>query len=338
MSHQTGIVANEELKEFFALEELKEGAIRAFKVQIEGEDLVKKGHEYVSGNWEDDFNGITQRMAEDKTPSYIFYRLDTKNNLGYEWLFIGYCPDDSLVKLKMLHAGTRATVRRAFGDGLIKEELSATSPAEVTLAAYKHHLDSQDAPPPLTLAEQELVDLKKEEDKTEIHINTRTTHMTGIAFPLTQDAFEKVEAFQRKEITYLQLAIDVDKEIIEAVEACNPEIPEIAGFIPDDHARYHLILFKHTHEGDYQEAVVLVYSNPMYNCPVKERMLYSSAIAPLIDQLKELEIEVTKRVEITEASEVTEKFIYEEVHPLKTIVKPKFAKPKPPAGRRLNKK
>ena len=36
------------------------------------------------------------------------------------------------------------------------------------------------------------------------------------------------------------------------------------------------------------------------------------------------------QMEVDEADEISEKIIYDEVHPQKTIVKTKFAKPKPP--------
>ena len=39
------------------------------------------------------------------------------------------------------------------------------------------------------------------------------------------------------------------------------------------------------------------------------------------------------QIEVDNPSEVTEQFLYEEVHPKVTIVKQQFAKPKGPAGR-----
>ena len=37
-------------------------------------------------------------MLEEKDPCYLFYRLDTQNNQGYEWLFISYSPDFAKVR------------------------------------------------------------------------------------------------------------------------------------------------------------------------------------------------------------------------------------------------
>ena len=44
---------------------------------------------------------------------------------------------------------------------------------------------------------------------------------------------------------------------------------------------------------------VFIYSMPGYNCPVKERMLYTSCLSPLIGFLGEsLGIEIAKRVSL----------------------------------------
>ena len=51
----------------------------------------------------------------------MLFRLDTTNNLGYEWLFIAWSPDDSPVRQKMLYSATRASIKKEFGGGgLIK--------------------------------------------------------------------------------------------------------------------------------------------------------------------------------------------------------------------------
>ena len=43
-------------------------------------------------------------MLEDKVPCYIMFRYDTKNNMGYEWLFIFWSPDfaqvNTMIKMR----------------------------------------------------------------------------------------------------------------------------------------------------------------------------------------------------------------------------------------------
>ena len=60
-------------------------------------------------------------ILSESTPCYMLFRLDSTNNLGYEWLFIAWSPDDSPVRQKMLYSATRASIKKEFGGGgLIK--------------------------------------------------------------------------------------------------------------------------------------------------------------------------------------------------------------------------
>lgn len=97
---------------------------------------------------------------------------------------------------------------------------------------------------------------------------------------------------------------------------------------------------------------------PGYSCSVKERMLYSSCKAPLIDLIESnLGLTISKKVciycfyfiycnlfrtndlllafklEIDADEELTEKYLIEEIHPTKVVDKPKFEKPKGPPSR-----
>ena len=41
---------------------------------------------------------------------------------------------------------------------------------------------------------------------------------------------------------------------------------------------------------------VFIYSMPGYKCPVKERMLYSSCKAPVVDTAEQLGVEIVRKV------------------------------------------
>ena len=46
------------------------------------------------------------------------------------------------------------------------------------------------------------------------------------------------------------------KEVINLeVAESSVDADSLGGYVPDDSPRYHLFCFKHTHEGDYQEAI-----------------------------------------------------------------------------------
>ena len=104
--------------------------------------------------------------------------------------------------------------------------------------------------------------------------------------------------------------------------------------IPKDKGRFHLYRFKHHHEGEQSKPIVFVYSMPGFSCTVKERMLYSSCKSELLQYLKnESGVEISKTFEISEASELTQEYLVDELHPKKLTDNLKFEKPKGPTSR-----
>lgn len=304
------------------------------KVAIEDEKLTLSDSVQPNGTFEQDYDEMVLPALDDKVPCYILFRYDTKNSMGYEWLFIFWSPDFSQVRNKMLYAATRATLKSEFGGGQVKEELFGTVKDDVSYNGYLKHLTAQRAPAPLTMAEEELQIIKQNEVNAHIHIDTRAQTMQGVAFPLSDEARDMLHHFQMKECTYVQLTLDLEKEVVNLAKSGNIEVGSLAAEVPTDSARYHVFWFRHTHEGDYTESAVFVYSMPGYKCSIKERMLFSSCKSPLVDMLeRDIGIPLAKKLEIDDPSELTEEFIYDEVHPKVNVARQAFAKPKGPAGR-----
>ncbi|XP_023238738.1 twinfilin-1-like isoform X4 [Centruroides sculpturatus] len=265
MSHQTGIKANEELKSFFG--HCKDGKVRVIKISIQNEQLVLTDFKAPKGTWEDDYDRYMLNFIEDKQPCYIFYCLDSQNNLGYEWVFISWSPDDS--------------------------------PSRVDIA-----------------------------------IDSRHQTLQGIVFPISDDAIAALFDMKNGILNYVQLSIDIDKEEINLESCDDTNINSLPSRVPRDHARYHLFCFPHSYEGDYLLSKVFIYSTPGYECSVKERMLYSSCKSPLLDVIEnKIGIEIAKKIETDDRSELTAQFLLEEIHPKKNIHRQKFAKPKGPGHR-----
>nr|CAD7200376.1 unnamed protein product [Timema douglasi]CAD7395128.1 unnamed protein product [Timema poppensis] len=332
MSHQTGIKANDDLKKFFG--KCRNGKIRVFKVSIVEEELALTSFKEPVGAWEEDYDNYVISMIIDEQPCYILYRLDSKNTSGYEWLFISWSPDNSPIRQKMLYASTKATLKQEFGSGQIKDELHGTSLDDVTLSGFRRHMRAAGAPAPLTLAEEELAELRRTEINTSVGIDTRQHTLSGVSFPLTDEAWQAIEELADKVIDYVQLRIDLEEERIHLSDKDNVSVNRLIEKVPSDCARYHLYNFKHTHEGDYLESVVFIYSMPGYSCSIKERMLYSSCKVPLTVTIEtQIGVPLVKKLEIDSGEELTEAFLQDEIHPKKNLHRPKFAKPKGPPNR-----
>ncbi|XP_062923776.1 twinfilin-2 isoform X4 [Mobula hypostoma] len=309
------------------------------------EQLVLGMYKEPSQAWDRDYDNFILPLLEDLQPCYILYRLDSQNAQGYEWLFISWSPDYSPVRQKMLYAATRATVKKEFGGGHIKDELFGTIKEDICLGGYQKHVQSRLGPAPLTAAEEELKQIKINEEssstmvKTEISVQSKQQTMQGIAFPIQENAITAILLLKEKKINYIQLKLDIEKETINLVHTDVTDILDLPKRIPNNAARYHFFLYKHTHEGDYLESVVFIYSMPGYKCGIKDRMLYSSCKGPLLDVVEQqLQLKVVKKIEIDNGEELTPDFLYEEVHPKQHAFKQAFAKPKGPAGKRGQKR
>nr|XP_033815337.1 twinfilin-1 isoform X4 [Geotrypetes seraphini] len=287
--------ANEDVTDVFA--RARNGQYRLLKIDIENEYLTVTSSRQPEESWDQDYDSFVLPLLEDKQPTYILYRLDSQNAQGYEWIFIAWSPDQSHVRPKMLYAATRATVKKEFGGGHIKDEIFGTVKDDVSLSGYKKHLISQSSPAPLTSAEEELRQIKINEIQTDISVDTKHQTLQGIAFPIDREAFQALEDLKMRKLNYVQLQIDIKNERIVLANTAETEVKDLPKRIPNDAARYHFFLYKHSHEGDYLESIVFLYSMPGYSCSIRERMLYSSCKSPLLEGLeKQLQLEVVKKV------------------------------------------
>ncbi|KAL1442988.1 hypothetical protein MTO96_030485 [Rhipicephalus appendiculatus] len=174
MSHQTGIQANAELKQFFG--KCRKGSVRVFKVSIVEEELTLVDQKPPKDNWEKDYDTLVLPLLERGQPCYLFYRLDSTCPNGYDWLFISWSPDDSPVRQKMLYASTKATLKKEFGGGNITHELFGTSRDEMRLQGVRRVLASEHemSPAPLTQAEKELRHIRLGEATETAGVDSRT--------------------------------------------------------------------------------------------------------------------------------------------------------------------
>lgn len=334
MSHQTGIQAGNDVKEVFASARGGD-EYRVLKIVIDDEQLTVGTTRKASKSWDQEYDSLVLPLLEDDMPCYIVYRLDSCNNQGYEWVFLAWTPDRSSVRHKMLYAATRATLKKEFGGGHIKDEIFCTTKDEMTLSGYKKYLTSQAAPQPLTAAEQELQQIKLNEVQTDISVDTKLQTLQGVAFPIHKDAVAALQHFRDKRINYVQLEVDSEQEVIRLCSTEPTEVKDLPMRIPKESPRYHFFLYKHSHEGDYLESTVFIYSMPGYACSIRDRMMYSSCKNTFINMVeKNFQIEIEKKLEIDNGEELTPDFLYEEVHPKQHAHKQAFAKPKGPAGKR----
>lgn len=94
---------------------------------MRAEVLTLSASHDVEHGWEEDYKIFVEPLIEENIPCYVFFRLDNKTSIGYEWLLLSYTPDSATIRQKMLYASTKATLKKEFGSPHIKEEYHATS-------------------------------------------------------------------------------------------------------------------------------------------------------------------------------------------------------------------
>lgn len=335
MSHQSGIRSSPELKKVFAEAHLEGSTIRVIKATIEGEDLLHKGHKESSAPWDSNYDELVRPYLEDNHGCYVFYRLDSKGQSGSDWILLCYCPDFAPVREKMLYASTRATMKREFGDYRITTDVHGTTKDEVSLSGYKKHMVMLEADAPLTMAEVEIKEIKENEVQADVGASTRRQTVQGLSFPVEQAALDRLRELHSGSINHVQLSVDTSNETILLASADSRDSNQLASTYPNDHPRYTIYAFDHKFEGLKQRSIIFIYMCPGYQCPVKERMLYSSCKSNVVEVVeKTVGLPIDAKVEASEPQDVNEEFLMDTVHPKDASMeaKPKFNRPKK-AGR-----
>jgi len=333
MASQSGIGCSDQLAQF--LSTCRGGAVRMVKVVISSSAspaIELESQEEARGGWEEDWDAMVPPALQDDSPCFLLYRLDERDSSqAFLWVLLAFTPDNAPVRQKMLYASTKATFKKEFGAGQVRDDYYANSREEVTLAGYKRHLEVEAAPGPLSAAEEDMKAIKEAESRPEVSVDSKHNTLSGLAFPLDPAASQAIGEYAQGSLEYLGLGIDLAQETIVLVEAGQCDTSSLPAKVPEGEGRYHLFKFKHTHEGDYQETAVFIYSMPGYSVPIKERMMYSSCKNAVVEILASRGIEIGKSVEVDGGSELTEQYLQEEVHPVKSLNKPKFAKPQGPS-------
>lgn len=281
-----------------------------------------------------------------------------------QWLFVSWTPESSAVRDKMIYASTKSTVKQEFGSGSIFADYFIAGPEDLSVDAVtkyierKQHIrDGHIDMNELSTSEQELQQVKLDEaalcaDLMAAALNSKDKQnksLPNIEMPIADEAITALYDFKQGKSAYIQLSIDPKSETIlleknEPASGFDLSKKSIGSLTPKDHARYHLVSYNHQHNKKPTKATLFIYSIPSSGCPVKERMLYSSVKNSLLQVIQEeskIGICVDRRIETDDPSELTEKFLYEELYPADTsqatptaFVKPKGPSKQTPSSRR----
>lgn len=333
MTHASGIKSSNKL--INDIKFAKENKIRCVQIRIDNESLVMKSQDPPSGKFDTDYDICIEKYLKDDECCYILYRTDNTTQLGYEWLFLHWVPDNASIREKMLYASTRSTIKREFGESYFIEDLTGYDKNDLMYSGYLKHIESKNAPPPLTLAEQELIEIRKNERETALGDGHRTLKSNG--FPPTDELIKDLNKFANGDIDFLEMAIEIDRETIKP-ESSKSELhcDQLRTNVNPDKPRYYLYRFRHEFESESYEPLIFIYNMPGFASSVKERMLYSSCKAPFIELLQsEFQLTIQRKLEVISGdfSDLVTDNLLLDIHPPQIDSKPKITKPPGPSNR-----
>ncbi|XP_015782549.1 twinfilin-1 [Tetranychus urticae] len=347
MSHSSNIQLDDNLIDFINKAKQK-GNIRAVKILIKDEKLVLDDHVEPQGSWKDDFIQSVKKMFLDKEPCYVLLRLDSAGNsddANYDWILICWSPDDSHVRQKMLYASTKSILKLTFTFSSTLNDIFATCQDDFNplISGDYFKTAKQISDDLLTVQEQDLRNVKREEALSR-SVNAPGTHsIPGIEFPITDEAVDGILRFKEGSIGFAEFSLDLSKEMIQlesTEDASKFDVKTLGSRMPTKNPRYILFVYPHQYEGASLKSIIFVYWVPGSGCSIKEKMLYSTCKLPLlaaIQDARKFGIEITKKLEIDDIDELKEDNLLNELHPPNSASASKpvsFAKPQGPAGKR----
>ncbi|KAI9706791.1 MAG: Twinfilin-1 [Bogoriella megaspora] len=323
---QSGISASQDLRDAFKTL-LTTPTQRGLLASISNETLIPSSTvPSTSPDFHTDLSNLTPLLKPNEA-AYILLRADPPSST--QCVAITYVPDTAPVRQKMLFAATRLTLVRELGTEHFSSTIFATTIDELSAEGWAKHEKHEELAAPLTEEEKSLAGVKEAEAEESRGTEARRGHVSsGVSFPITEEAVGALKGLGMGGL--VQLKIDVPTETITLASTGEATPESLATTISADEPRYSF--YRHASETDGSSPVVFIYTCPS-GSKIKERMLYASSRSSVIAvAASEAGIEVAKKLEATEPSEITAQTLHDEFNP-KQEQKSGFARPKRP-GRR----
>ncbi|KAI1488342.1 hypothetical protein F5X96DRAFT_90432 [Biscogniauxia mediterranea] len=329
---QSGISASQELvSQFNNL--LTDTSIFGLLVTIDNEALTPLATlPKSSSSFNDNLSQLAPHLKPDGALYVILRRYDEPPYL----VIATYVPDTAKVRQKMLFASSRLTLVRELGSEHFRDTIFATDADELSPEGFAKHDRHNELEAPLTEEERTLGEVKRAEAEAGAGTGIRKIHMSQtMSLPVAPDALEALKALGRGEGSgFVMLKINPQAESVELVpHSSKPSsISEAVSAISTSEPRFTFFRYKCSQDGVDKNVVLFFYTNP--ETPgvkaVKDRMLYPlMKRAVLTASSTEAGVEVEKKFEVEEPSEITEESVLSELFP-KVETKTAFKRPKRP--------
>ncbi|KAI1918281.1 hypothetical protein LOZ39_002433 [Ophidiomyces ophidiicola] len=363
---QSGISASSDLHDAFA-SFLSTPSLFSLPITIENEQLVPLQPIPFSSitdgaaNLECFYSSLPslKDVIQPKTPLYILLRrFPPEDSAESQLIALTYIPSNSPVRAKTLFASTRATVVRELGSEKFCDTVFAADEEEVLSESVWREreadknaarggsgngtgegADDAERRRQAVMGEQEreLDALRQAENEARSMSRRRDigiggtvgtdgpADIKGIAFPVGEGVKEALQGLQNNEGEAVLLGIDIPTETLTLVSIESNVTPgSLAGCIPSSKPQY--TFYRHPNSS----AVLFIYTCPSSSA-IKERMLYASCRAGTLVVAAAQGLNVSHKIEASDADDITQQRLEEEICPPKDEgPKRGFARPRRP--------
>ncbi|KAI4859310.1 actin depolymerizing protein [Hypoxylon rubiginosum] len=333
---QSGISASQELvSQFNTL--LADNSLFGLLVTISSESLTPLSTLPRSSS-SSDFSTDVAQLASHLKPDEPLYVLLRRYDSAPYFVAVTYVPDAAKVRQKMLFASTRLTLVRELGSEHFRETIFATMANELSAAGFEKHDKHVELEAPLTEEERTLGEVKRAEAEAGAGTGVREIHLSKtMNMPIATDALVSLSALAREEGSGLvMLKINPETEVIELVpDSSSPStITELVETISSTEPRFTFFRYKATppRGGDEKNVVLFFYTCPATAATkgIKFRMLYPLMKRAVLDVAKsEAGLQIEKKFEVEEPSEITEQSVTSDLFP-EAEARTAFRRPKRP--------
>ncbi|KAK3940188.1 hypothetical protein QBC46DRAFT_128514 [Diplogelasinospora grovesii] len=281
-------------------------------------------------------SNVSELLTPHIKPSEALYIILRRYDLAPALVAVTYVPDAAPVRQKMLFASTRLTLVRELGSEHFRETIFATVAAELTPAGFEKHDAHAALDAPLTEEEKSLGEVKRAEQEAGSGTGIREIHLSkNLSMPMTDDALGALKELAGESgRSLVMLKINPDSEIVELVpdNSSPSSIKELVQCISDTEPRFTFYRFTHSYGGNHSSPLLFIYTCPVSpgTKAIKFRMMYPlMKRAVLTVAEKEAGLQIDKKFEVEEPTEITEDSVLGELHP-KVEVRQGFSRPKRP--------
>ncbi|KAK0726763.1 hypothetical protein B0T26DRAFT_747170 [Lasiosphaeria miniovina] len=269
-------------------------------------------------------------------PNEALYLILRRHAAAPALVAVTYVPDAAPVRQKMLFASSRLTLVRELGSEHFSETIFATLASELSPAGFEKHDAHTALDAPLTEEEKTLGDVRRAEQEAGSGTGTREIHLSShMAIPINDEglaALKELASEGPRALVTLKIDQATEQIVLVPDDATPESIPELVQAISATEPRFTFYRFTHSYGGNHSSPVLFFYTCPSTpgTKAVKSRMIYplmKRAVLTIAE--KEAGLQVAKKFEVEDPSEITEASVLEELHP-KVEVRAGFSRPKRP--------